>query len=109
MNRLPLPCIHYFVLSYDTARLGKPEGFGDFDGIRTHARMRTSRMLQDMVSGPRRMSRAIKRGKTAPPAEKSDHGIKMDGRCELDTRVDIIRADKNFRMLSTTGGVCTPG
>ena len=67
---------------------------------------RTVRMVQGMVSGPRRTSRAIKGAKTAPSAEKSDHVIKADGRCELDTRVVTIYAGKNFRMLSTTGGVC---
>ena len=59
-----------------------------------------------MVSGPRRMSRAVKRAKTTPPAKKPDHIVKTDGRCELDTRADTICTGKNFRMMSTTGGVC---
>ena len=52
------------------------------------------------------MSRAINRSKTAPSAKKSDHEIKVDGRCELDTRADTICAGKNSCMLSTTGGAC---
>ena len=52
------------------------------------------------------MSRAIERAKTAPSAKKSDHEIKADGRCELDTQADTICAGKNCRMLSKTGGVC---
>ena len=72
MNR-PLIYIYYCVLFFETVRLGKP------------ARMRTLRIVQGMVSGPRRMSRAIKEAKTAPLAEKSDHVIEANDRCELDT------------------------
>ena len=86
----------YIILFYfDTARLGN-----DF------TRQMNPRKVQGMVSGPRRMSQASKRAKTAPSAETSDNEIMVDGRCELDTRADTICAGKNFCMLSTTGGVC---
>ena len=58
-----------------------------------------------MVSGLRHMPRTIKRAKSVPPAEKSDHVIKTDGRCELNIRADTICAGRNVHTLSTTGGV----
>ena len=88
---------HIYILScfiFDTARLGD-----------NFARQMNPRKVQGMVSGPQRMSRAIKRARNAPSAETSDHEIKADGRCELDTRANTICAGKNFRMLSTTRGV----
>ena len=52
------------------------------------------------------MPRATKRSKSAPHAKKSDHVMKANARCELDTRAGTIRAGMNFHLLSTTGGVC---
>ena len=47
--------------------------------------MRNVGLIQGMVSGPRRMSRATKRAKSAPHAEKSDHAVKANARCKRGT------------------------
>ena len=93
MNRHSHICT-IFTLFFETARLGDL------------AEMRNVGLIQGMVSGPRRMSRAIKRARTVTLGEKLDHVIKANAGCKLDTRADIICAGKNFRLLLTTGGVC---
>ena len=64
------------------------------------------RMVQAIMSGPRRTSRAIKRAKTPGGDIFNDHTSQLVARCELDTRADTICAGRNFRILSTSGGVC---
>ena len=58
------------------------------------------------MSGPRRTSRAIKRAKMPGGNVFDDHTPQFIAKCELDTRADTICVGSNFRIISTSGGVC---
>ena len=66
----------------------------------------TPRRVQAFMTGPWRTSQAIKRAKMPGGSTFNDYASQLLAKCELDTRADTICVGSNFRILSTSGGVC---